>query len=257
MLNTLPVSLRTFYGFMLNVMDINLFSMLGLSCANHEFRSFASKLLCMVIAPVIVSGLLYAVAHVQVRVLGRDEDVCFGRYVRLQLLLLFLVLPATSTTIFRAFLCDGNFGVEGANFLEADYKLSCDSDEYQRLRVVAIVGIIMYPIGVNVLYATLLWRSRGSIRHDGADITHLSFLYQSYKPEYFFYEVVDSVRRIVLTGALVFVPERDRAAVATLLALCFLLVHEETKPFKEWTNNVIASIANACVRINLRVLNLS
>ena len=61
---------------------------------------------------------------------------------------------------------ESRFGVDGVTFLEADYKLSCSSETYQGLRMLAAVGIVVYPIGVNVLYTGLLWRSRASIQEN-------------------------------------------------------------------------------------------
>ena len=63
--------------------------------------------------------------------------------------LLFLVLPSVSTTGFRAFLCDDEFGVPGVEFLKADLAISCNSAKYQRIRGIAIAGIFMYPVGIK------------------------------------------------------------------------------------------------------------
>ena len=56
---------------------------------------------------------------------------------------------------------------------------------------------------------------------DGAGAEHLAFLLRNYAPEYFAFDVVDSLRRIVLSGGLVFIPERGRAAGGTMIAFFF------------------------------------
>ena len=67
----------------------------------------------------------------QVHVLRRNAKKCFTRYAHLQLIVLFLVLPGVSTTIFRTFLCDDGFvETKKLSFLEADLTLSCESMEY-------------------------------------------------------------------------------------------------------------------------------
>ena len=199
----------------------------------------------MVLGPIIISAVLFGFTLVQVRVLKQDARKWYARYAFVQLVVLFLVLPACSTTVFRAFLCDDEFGAPGVSFLEADYSLSCASHEYRSLRKLAVFGIIAYPCFVNLLYGGLLWNFRESIRNDTREARPLSFLFKHYSPKYFAFEVVDSIRRIALTGMLVFVPERSRAAVGTMLALSFWALHENTKPYKETPCNVLASIANA------------
>ena len=68
----LPATLRGFYLVLLKITDLNPFAAFGLSCANHALRSFETRLLFAVIAPVVVSSVLVFYYLVQVRVLGRD-----------------------------------------------------------------------------------------------------------------------------------------------------------------------------------------
>ena len=102
----LPASLRTIYLILLKITDLNPFAAFGLSCTNHALRSFETRLFVAVLGPALVSALLLMITLVQVRILGRDATQSFRRYSHIQLVLLFLVLPGTSTTIFRTFLCD-------------------------------------------------------------------------------------------------------------------------------------------------------
>ena len=195
----------------------------------------------------IVQGHAYAL--LQVYVLRRNAATCFARYAHLQLIVLFLVLPGASTTIFRTFLCDKGFVEDkSVSFLEADLTLSCESSEYKQLEVLAFIGLLLYPVGVNALYAGLLFRARDAIQHrDGAGAEHLSFLFHSYAPKYFAFDVIDSLRRILLSGGLVFISERGRAAGGTIIALFFYGLYENVKPYKREENNVITSIANGAI----------
>ena len=220
----LPATLRGFYLTLLKITDLNPFAAFGLSCANHALRSFKTRLIFAITAPIVVSAVLLAYALIQVHVLRRNAEKCFTRYAHLQLIVLFLVLPGVSTTIFRTFLCDEGFVEDkSVSFLEADLTLSCESTEYKQLEVLAWFGLLLYPVGVNALYAGLLFRARDAIQHrDGAGAEHLSFLFRSYAPEYFAFDVVDSLRRILLSGGLVFISERGRAAGGTMIALLLL-----------------------------------
>ena len=139
----------------------------------------------------------------------------------------------------------------------ADLTVSCTSPTWYRLEAVAIIGMIVYPIGVNVLYAALLWRSRDSIQHrDGAGAEHLSFLYRNYSPEYLAWDIVDNIRRIALTGFIVLVSEKSRSSVATILAIFFYGLHENAKPFHRDENNLVASISNAMLALIFLLLTI-
>ena len=179
----------------------------------------------------------------------RNAATCFARYAQLQLIVLFLVLPGVSTTIFRTFLCDDGFVEDkSVSFLEADLTLSCESKEYNRLYALAWFGFALYPVGVNALYAGLLYRARDAIqRRGGAGAEHLSFLFRNYAPEYFAFDVVDNLRRILLSGGLVFISERGRAAGGTMIAFFFYGLYENVKPYKRDETNVIASVANGAI----------
>ena len=254
----LPATLRGFYLTLLKITDLNPFAAFGLSCANHALRSFKTRLVFAITAPIVVSTVLLAYALIQVHMLRRNAEKCFTRYAQLQLIVLFLVLPGVSTTIFRTFLCDEGFVEDkSVSFLEADLTLSCESTEYKQLEVLAWFGLLMYPIGVNALYAGLLYRARDAVQHrDGAGAEHLAFLFRSYTPEYFAFDVVDSLRRIILSGGLVFIPERGRAAGGTMIAFFFYGLYDNVKPYKRDETNIIASVANGVIATVMLLLTI-
>ena len=101
---------------------------------------------------------------------GVSAAVRFGlkRILPFTLLLTFLLVPSASTRIFKTFLCD-RFEYDGANGVTRSYlhdalELRCDSDEYYSTRSTAILFAAVWPVGVPVMYALLLWASRDGIR---------------------------------------------------------------------------------------------
>ena len=147
------------------------------------------------------------------------------------ILMTFLILPAVSTVIFTTFACttfDGDYG----RYLKADLSINCDSPEHKFYEAFATVCIIVYPIGVPLLYAVNLWSNRALLdpgqrrlvkdhgKEEGLKmaleerarlenteehryILSLTFLYDSYEPKYFYFEVVETIRKLFLTGGLV------------------------------------------------------
>ena len=83
------------------------------------------------------------------------------------LLLTFVLLPSTSNRIFKTFLCesfvvDENGGT--ARFLVEDLAVNCESDEYNELQRDAVIMIFIWPVGVPLFYAFLLYASRRDLR---------------------------------------------------------------------------------------------
>jgi hypothetical protein len=48
--------------------------------------------------------------------------------------------------------------------LHADIRLNCDTEEYETTRGTAVAMLFLWPIGVPLLYAVLLWASRAALR---------------------------------------------------------------------------------------------
>jgi hypothetical protein len=86
------------------------------------------------------------------------------------LLLTFLLVPSSSTRIFKAFLCepieyssDGNSTVT-RRYLHDSLDVDCDSDEYGAVQSVAVAFVCIWPVGIPLLYALLLWGNRAALR---------------------------------------------------------------------------------------------
>eukprot|EP00966_Prymnesium_polylepis_P156487 3615528-Prymnesium_polylepis.3 len=83
-------------------------------------------------------------------------------------MLTFLVVPSASMRIFKTFLCEPIEYRTGdmRRYLRADLSLSCDGDEYQATSTTAFVWMTVWPVGIPLLYAALLWVSRDALIRD-------------------------------------------------------------------------------------------
>jgi hypothetical protein len=131
------------------------------------------------------------------------------RVLPLMLVTSFLLVPSTSTMIFKTFLCDpieinqfANDTDRYRSYLHDDLSLSCDSDEYFRTKGVALAFSFVWPVGVPIMYAVLLWASRKALL--AGVQTKLSqataFLSGDYEPFAFWWEPVEMCRKLTLTG---------------------------------------------------------
>ena len=90
----------------------------------------------------------------------------FQQALPLILLTTFLLVPSIATRIFRTYLCDP-FQFDDLvtrRYLREDVALSCESGEYRSARATAFVMVLVWPLGIPLLYMVLLAASREAIR---------------------------------------------------------------------------------------------
>ena len=95
------------------------------------------------------------------------------------LLLSFLVFPAVSSAAFLAFSCEA-FD-DGREFLRADYSVECSTADHtsavhEAAKGLAVTAILLYPVGISLLYAVLLLRARRAILSNRTPTRGLDFL---------------------------------------------------------------------------------
>ena len=109
--------------------------------------NFHSRLIYRTLTPLGVQLALLTVATISARC-GRHEHAASaldGFF-----LVMFLVYPGTCSIIFATFGCDKLD--DGSEFLAVDYSIDCHSTYHLLMKVYALVMILIYPIGVPVIY---------------------------------------------------------------------------------------------------------
>jgi len=184
----------------------------------------------------------------------------------------FLILPTMSVKIFSTFACkefDRGFG----KFLKVDFSINCDSVEHSTYKLYAYLMILMYPIGIPVLYYYLLNKARkfldpgqrkfaSQLKGVAAgrkkalkerkkyeklhpEVLALSFLYEAYEPQYYWFEVFETLRKLVLTGGLVFLNPGTASQIIVSMILCLgsMRVYSGYKPFNDDKVDTFAEVA--------------
>ncbi|CAM9629744.1 unnamed protein product, partial [Laminaria digitata] len=175
------------------------------------------------------------------------------------------VFTSASTMVFNTFACDDAV-VEEASYLRADYSISCESGWHTFFKGYAILMVLVYPIGIPVLYAVILWNSREMLnprihtggqskndlseqelqkynetiraRRDNPELIPSMFLWKDFGPDLFYYEVVECGRRMLLTGVLIFVTPHSSMQVVTACLFAFgsLMGFELMRPYLDSTD---------------------
>ena len=105
-------------------------------------------------------------------------------------------------------------------YLYNDLAIQCDTDEYFATRGTALIMLVIWPVGVPVLYALLLWAVRKSVvSHIPSPLSRGTlFLVGDYDSSKFWWEPLEMIRKLVLTGGVLLIGE-DQEQARTLLAL--------------------------------------
>ena len=146
---------------------------------------------------------------------------------------------ARAQVTFEAFSCfefDG--GAERTAYLAADVSIQCwagdeTTAEYASLRQVAFIAMAIYPIGLVLLNGALLFAARKAILLERATLLSgaIKFLYREYKREFFWWELAEMLRRVVLVGIMVLLLRGTitQLVIGTVFTLTYLLLQMQAR----------------------------
>uniref|UniRef100_A0A7S2HIT6 Uncharacterized protein n=1 Tax=Octactis speculum TaxID=3111310 RepID=A0A7S2HIT6_9STRA len=163
----------------------------------------------------------------------------------------YTIFQSTSSIIFDIFSFD-NLGTDNECYLTSDYTTRCNTARWRLWVIYAACCVLVYPIGIPFMYFTLLWRNRHiidpsldetgararmgdnfgksrvaqalEIRNADRKIQYLAFLFESFEPRYWWWEVFESFRRLTMTSFQVFIFPGSSRQMFTSLAASFLFV---------------------------------
>ena len=261
-------------GFQVRMVQLSAVVNIGISrsaifhCLFGWTVDFVDELLFVTIYPAVILFLFVAVYHVHMYIkMGRhshppttesasyraEAGIVRAKYVEIFLLFTYLILPSLVVTIFETFRCqtvdpDGvNAG--GDSYLRADYSISCHSSRYHFAVAWAVLMIFVYVLGVPAFYFYLLYSNRSAImtrdltavlvdeRGNSAEqqqLTAVRFLFDSYKPSFWYWELVETAFRLSLTGFLVlgvYAGDNAQMVLGFGIALLFVKLFEYFDPY--------------------------
>ena len=219
----------------IDVVNFDLGSALAAGCLWSSI-DFHGRLLVSTIGPLVVVGFLAMTYLIAVRRNSSESAVEKVRHKHQTALLLltFLVYSSVSSMVFQTFACERLD--DGIEYLRADYRIHCTDAKHKAFEVYAGFMVLVYPVGIPLLYAVLLFQRRDVLAHAGADKSEaqpIAGLWEAYRPERFYYEVIECGRRILLTGVVVFIFPNTAAqiAITMLIGFFFFAVFEVLSPY--------------------------
>ena len=162
----------------------------------------------------------------------------------------FLLVATVSKGIFDSFICK-EYKLDDKDvrtFLVADLRIVCDGndypEEYNEIKYNALIFIAIWPVGVPLLYVLCLLPIRKKLRQrkQARWVQATEFLHQDYKPEFFWWEIVTLIQRLVLSGFVLLFPiELDawRIFVGLLFAVAYLSLLQYVQPYRSTALNTL------------------
>ena len=123
-------------------------------------------------------------------------------------------------------------------FLKADYEVECTSPEFNRSVIVAFFAV-GYIVLIPAVSGFTLWRKRSIVQNQHSDdenetadpqdqrtevVTGLKFLFENYSPDSWYWELVETTRKVVLTCGMILVGSESRFYVGLACVLSGLYV---------------------------------
>ena len=237
----------------LKVFNFDFISILPIDCIFPY--NFLSALVVRTVAPLVLVAILILLGQ-SARRHGREA---LGYLLTNGgIVLVFMVYPSVTQQCFRFFQIhtfDGPYG----RFLSADYSIDADGAAYKAMTPFAIAMVVVWPFGVPVIIAILLWRSRapllevrrreqivGGVYDEARWLAHVAsrkrageqvdavdeeaidvegFLWsltESYRASAFFFEFIEYVlQKLTLVGLLVFFQPGSLEQLTLGLIVCF------------------------------------
>jgi len=203
----------------LNPANMDIMQMSSVGCVTTT--DYYDKLLLMTLLPICVAGLplLYLLAKYS-RATADPHARASARkkFWKLFLFGVFLVYPMVSSTILRLFVCKT---VEGHHYLLADFSVECYDSRWNDYSFYAIFMILVYPVGIPVMFFLVLYTKRHKLSTAGTR-SELGFLYDAYHhKDRWWFEMCDMLHKLSLTSMIAFFPFDMQMPAAMAFSFCY------------------------------------
>ncbi|CAN0477132.1 unnamed protein product, partial [Scytosiphon promiscuus] len=219
------------------LVNVDIGSFLSFSCIKDI--NFFDRLLLTTMMPVLVFAVLAGTYTVAKKRNGTSEAAIRAvqnKHMSAALFVTFLLYSPVSSTVFKTFVCDSLD--DDVKYLRADYSISCWCHKHYGFVGYATLMVMVYPFGIPAAFTWWLARHRHDLTKPGretvARLQACSSLWAAYRPEKFYYEVIECVRRATIMAGTVFVLPDHAAQIAVvfLIAAVFWFVSESLHPFQ-------------------------
>ena len=216
------------------ILNVDIFQLVSVGCFSASINFYHHLLMNTV--PVLTICAVFVLA-------GRRNPSKKAKYFTWANAILYLTLPRIATTVFEVFSCDDLD--DGSSLLRTDYTIDCNDDSRTFWVFYGIIMVLVFPFGVTANYFKLLHSKRKRIMQDletrekDEELKDIVFLFEPYKPEFWYFEVVETVRRLLMTGVLSIIKPGtySQLSYGLFLSIFFTVLLAALQPYNEVRDN--------------------
>ena len=123
----------------------------------------------------------------------------------------------------RAFLYFDCTTLGRRHFLRADYSIECYEQEWNAFLPLALILLVAFAIGLPLALGGYMGYHRRALRSP-AMRQFLGFIMSRYRPGVEWWEIQEVLRKMVLTGMLIYLPIKSRTAIAVAICITSLVL---------------------------------
>ena len=173
------------------------------------------------------------------------EATLFEQMLPAVLKILFLLYPIVTTAAFDGFPC---YQFDHTSFLRSDVTIECGTDAHGGVTALSWIAIFVYPIGIWLFCALLLFRASSAIlAGKETQLTRsIAFLFKEYDDTAFFWELMEMARKFLLVGLFVNLQPGTllQITVAVIVCATYLMVQLQAAPYKNRSDDFTAAAAS-------------
>ncbi|GMH78676.1 hypothetical protein TL16_g07898 [Triparma laevis f. inornata] len=220
----------------------NIFQLVSAGCISSGFNYYDRLLLVTIPILLLCSALVVAGR--------RSEGHRRSQFIIAALAVLILTLPTVTNTVFGVFSCDTLD--DERSLLRVDYSIDCNDGMRGFWLFYGVFMVLIFPVGVSAAYFKLLFNKRERIKQDvktreeDEELKNIAFLFEPYKPELWYFEVVETIRRLLMTGVLSTIQPGTFTQLSwgISLSMVFTCTFCVVKPYNESRDNWIAIMSS-------------
>lgn len=145
--------------------------------------------------------------------------------------------------------------VEGTFYMRLDYSIECYNDEWSIYAAIAILGILLYCFGIPLFDYIVLFQNQHKLFTEEKFSNRFGFIYARFKEKFFFWELVEMLRKFMMSGILMFVKagSYEQITVGVGFAVTFLALQVCFSPYDEDVDNNLAAVGGVATTATLLV----
>jgi len=182
----------------------------------------------------------------------------------------FFIYPNTSRVMLTMFRCHKVqlSPTETRSYLYADYSIECYEGSYDMYMILALVGVLLYPIGIPAFFIMKL-RGYSRVSVNGLPMTEdpgalpmlkdpvveeaWGAMYARFKLEYYWYETSEMARKLLVGSLTMFIQPGSATQIISAIAAntFFMIMIMYCWPFKTYDDNMLMTISLVATTVTL------